>query len=126
MIITNAVALTSVFVAVFAFNSVLLIAVGMLLCTLVSIALYSHGVKKYLHYSYREQAVDCLPAVTCSVVMAAIVWAMQLLPLPKLVVLLVQVLVGAAVYIALSIVFRIKQFDTMKRYLKKFGKGRRK
>ncbi len=119
MIIVNVAALISVFVAVYAFDSVLLIAVGTLLSALISIALYSHDVKKHLHYSYREQLADCLPAVACSVVMAAAVWAMQFLPLPKLPILVLQVLVGGAIYIALSILFRIKQFDTLKRYLKK-------
>lgn len=126
MIIVNAVALLAVFVAVFAFDSVLLIAVGTLLSAFMSIALYAHDSKLILGYNYREQAQDCLPSILCSIAMMAVVWVIGELPVPNVPLMILQILSGAAVYIMLSALFKLKAYQSVKAYAGSFLRRRSK
>lgn len=66
--------------------------------------------RKYLRYSIRDQIADIFPPILLSAVMAAIVYSVQLLSLPTLVTLVLQVLVGMIVYVAGSLLFKLESF----------------
>ena len=67
--------------------------------------------KKLLNYSLWEQYKDILPSLLLTFVMGFGVWIVgAVLPLPTLVTLVIQVLVGIAIYVGLSIVFKIDIF----------------
>ena len=67
--------------------------------------------KKLLDYSLFEQYKDIVPSILLSLVMGICVYLIGiLLPIPTVLLLLVQVLIGGAVYIGLSVVFKIDTF----------------
>lgn len=66
--------------------------------------------KKLLNYSYLEQWKDIMPAMTLSIVMMVVVRLVGLLKLAPLPLLILEVAVGAAVYILGSSVFKLESF----------------
>lgn len=71
--------------------------------------------KKLLNYSYLEQVSDILPSIILSIVMAVIV---HFLPIPSfvplVVALIIQVLVGAAVYAGGALLFKLEAAEFVK------------
>lgn len=78
--------------------------------------------KKLLNYTISEQLKDLLPFVFMSGIMGACVWPIQMLPLPKIVIIIIQVLVGGIVYVAESKLFHIDIFDECINIVKKLLK----
>lgn len=66
--------------------------------------------KKLLNYSFREQCWDMIPFLLMSAVMGICVWPIQYAALPRLAVIILQIIVGAAVYVLESKIFRIDVF----------------
>ena len=77
--------------------------------------------KKLLNYSYLEQLKDILPVILLAAVMGLCILPLQMLPAAPVFVLLVQVLLGAVIYITGSIIFRMESFlylwDIVKMYV---------
>ncbi len=74
--------------------------------------------KAVIGYSYREQFIDLFPALGLSTMMAVIVWLVALLNWNPLITLLIQVMVGATVYIGGSILFKMEPFYYVLGFLK--------
>ncbi|MDQ0428866.1 O-antigen/teichoic acid export membrane protein [Planomicrobium stackebrandtii] len=67
-----------------------------------------------ISYGVREQIVDLLPIYAISMGMGLVVYGIEkLLPFPELLTLLLQIAVGAAIYIAICRLLKIKEFDTV-------------
>ena len=99
------------------------IALGYMATGPVSAMVNAYPNKKLLNYSFREQLNDLIPFFLMSGIMGVSVWPIQLLSLPKIVIILIQVFVGGTVYVAESKLFHIDIFDEclnmVKRFLKK-------
>ena len=67
--------------------------------------------KKLMNYSYLEQLKDMMPQICLSVFMGLIVFCVQFIGLNSLLTLLIQVPVGATIYIVLSKLFHIDSFE---------------
>ena len=106
--IINVVALIIVFVAVYAFESVLYIAVFSLVSAFVSTGSFLFAANRLIGYSFGEQLADMLPSLSIAALMGAAVSLMRLLPLSGIALLALQAFAGAVVYVLLSAVFRIK------------------
>lgn len=76
--------------------------------------------KKLLRYSYLAQLKDILPQLLLSCVMGGIVFCISLLPLHPLPMLVLQVLVGAGVYVGGSALFRLNIYTYLLQTLKSF------
>ena len=74
---------------------------------------------KLLHYSYLEQITDILPSLLLSIFMGIIVNLINVIDLSAVFILLIQVFVGAFIYIAGSIMFKIESFYYILDYIKK-------
>lgn len=74
--------------------------------------------RKLLKYSYGQQIADILPSVLLSGVMFGAVWCVQYLHLGNFVTLLIQVIIGVAIYLLGSKLFRIESFDYILAILK--------
>lgn len=78
--------------------------------------------RKLLEYSYLEQLWDIMPCIMLAVGMGAIVWCVSLIGLPVAAAFLIQVILGAAIYVVGSALFRIDSFlyivDILKSFLK--------
>ncbi len=79
--------------------------------------------RKLLDYGYREQLRDILPSILLALFMGLAVWGVSLLPLPPLLVLAVQVVFGAEVYLTGSALFGLDAFVYLWRRLKAAAGG---
>lgn len=111
MIAINIVALAAVFIAVFGFKSVFLIAVGSLISSFVSLISFMMYSCKLIGYRLTEQIMDIGPALLCSLVMGIAVFVIGQCEISKLVLLIIQVVFGAAIYIVLAKIFKIGAFQ---------------
>lgn len=101
-------------------------AYSLLFTSITSQIINSWPNKKLLNYGYLEQMKDILPGIILAVTMGFCIYPIQRLNLPGIITLLVQVFMGAVIYIAGSIVFKLDSFqylwETVKPILMKVGK----
>lgn len=109
-IIKKAIGILSLAVAVIFFDSPIAIALTAALTAALSCFINAYPNKSLIGYSYREQVKDMLPSLALSGIMLVAVLAVELLQLGNLATLLLQVLVGVAVYVLLSTLFRLQPF----------------
>lgn len=74
--------------------------------------------RKLLNYGYLEQLKDILPGIMLAVFMGGCVSLVSLLHLPDIVTLLIQVPLGALIYIGLSMLFKLDSFEYLWQMLK--------
>lgn len=67
--------------------------------------------KKLLEYSYIEQLKDIMPSILLAVFMGLCVNLITFLAIPEIVILVLQVLLGAFVYVAGSVLFKLDSFQ---------------
>ena len=103
------------------------VVISMVLYSFVGTTINIMPNSKYLSYTLREQVADIVPAMLVSAAVIAAALPLTLLPLNNFVILALQIVVGAGVYIGLSVLFKIDSFyylkDTAKSYIKKPNKS---
>lgn len=99
MIMINIIALTTVIIATFVFKSVILVAYGSLLSTIVSVLAFMFAINKYIGYSLKEQVHDVSGSLLISILMGIFVYIIGKLGLSLVVTLIFQILSGAIIYI---------------------------
>lgn len=97
-------------------------ALSLLFTSVLSQLINSWPNAKLLGYSYAKQLKDMLPAILLSLVMGIIVYPVTFLGWSDWLTLPVQVIAGAAVYIAGSAVFKLDSFSYLLSILKKFAR----
>lgn len=112
------------------YRGVMAIAWTAFVVTLFAAIVNSTPNRKYLKYSFKEQLADLVPSIILASIMGGCVYLVGLLPIPLIVSIILQVLVGAAVYILLSYLLKISQFtyilQVLKNFYQSFRKGRKK
>lgn len=122
MIIINSVDFTLLLIAAWCFKSVLFIAVGTLITALVSLSCFMYCSNKILGYKLREQVSDIVPVLLCSFVMGGMVSLVGLVVENQVVLLVMQIIIGALVYIALAKIVNLTGFQYIcKRFCVKKG-----
>ncbi len=121
-IIKKAIGISALVIAVFCFHSPIAIAMTGVFTTLTSCFINAYPNKKLINYSYIEQLKDMLPAFILSFVMLGCVLVIGFLPLPKIIILILQVITGMIVYVAASAVCRLRPFMILVTVLKKRSK----
>lgn len=111
MIIINSVDLILLLIAAFVFKSVMFIAIGTLITALISLSCFMYCSNKILGYKLIEQVSDIGPVLLCSFVMGGIVSLVGLLVENQVVLLVMQIIIGALVYIALSKMVNLTGFQ---------------
>lgn len=109
-IIKKAIGIASLVVAVFCFDSPIAIAMTGVFTTFTSCLINAYPNKKLIKYSYFEQMRDLIPSFLASIAMLVGVLAVQLLDLGNILTLVLQVLAGIALYLLISVVFRLQPF----------------
>lgn len=89
---------------------VMVMAYSMLFTSVLSQIINSWPNKKLLNYSYLEQLKDILPGILLAVVMGCCIYPVQWLGLPDAVTLLIQVPLGAVIYVAGSALLKLDSF----------------
>ncbi len=102
---------------------ILAMALGQLVSSLLAQVINAWPNRKLLDYPYLRQFLDMLPAIALSAAMAAAVWTVSLLGLPDLPTLLIQVPLGAALYVLGAWALKLESFrfllDTALRMLRR-------
>jgi O-antigen/teichoic acid export membrane protein len=102
---------------------VLVMALSLLATTVINGIINAFPNKKLLNYSYIDQLKDILPGILLAVFMGICVYPIQLLSLPDIITLIIQVILGAAIYIAGSVILKLDSFEylwgTVKSIIKK-------
>ena len=107
---------------VFLSDSPIMLAASGVLCTIVATIINTYPNRKLIGYSYRHQLSDLIPNFILSVLMGLVVMLVGRLPIPALPLLVIQVLVGGAAYVSLSVLFKNESFFYLLRYVKPFLK----
>ena len=119
MLITKAVSLATIILALVFTDSVHLVAVGGIVATFVSIGLYSSQMKKNFGYSLRSQFSDMFSAYACSITMGLSIFALNYLYLAPWLTLLIQIPSGILIYVVLAKVFRLSAMSSVLQMLKR-------
>lgn len=122
-IIKKAYGIVILLIAVLCFESPIAIAMTGVVSTLVSCFVNAAPNKKLIGYSYFEQMKDMLPALVMSSVMCIIVLAIGMLELNNILLIIIQVVTGVAVYMLMSYLFEPEAFKLILQLIKKGNKG---
>ena len=101
-----------------------------LISSLISTIIYSFIISKYFGYSVRRQLADVLPVYGVGFLMFGCVYGLSLILNIKLIFkLIILVIVGAAVYIGVSWVFKMDGFmyilDMIRNFFQKRREGKK-
>lgn len=102
------------------FISVEAMAYSLLVSTLLSTIINAYPNKKLLNYSWAEQMKDILPNIGLAVLMGIPVYLIQFLPLPTILLLILQIIIGFAVYFGASKIFKFEILDFLLNTAKPF------
>ena len=104
--------------------SVMAMALSLLVTSVLSQIINSWPNKKLMNYSYLEQLKDILPGILLAAFMGGCVYCINFLHLHSVITLLIQVPLGAVIYIGLSYLLKLEAFlyclNTVKTIFKKF------
>ena len=103
----------------FFFDSPLAIAMTGIYSTCINCVANALPNKKLIGYSYFEQVKDFIPALLASLVMCGGVLAVELLDMPDLITLFVQIVLGIVLYIAISAATGLAPFKMLLNLIRK-------
>jgi len=118
-IIKKTIGVVALIIAVVYFDSPLAIAATGVFTGFLSFFINAAPNRKLVAYSYGEQIRDILPACLASGVMLLAVLSVQKLQMSAFATMMVQIILGVAVYVLLSVVFRIRTFRLLVNMLTK-------
>ena len=101
---------------------VMAMAYSLLLSSVLSQIINSWPNRKLLGYGYLEQVRDFAPGVLLAVIMGICVYFISFLHLSTIVTLLIQFIVGAAIYIGVSAILKLEEFEYLLGMVKSFLK----
>lgn len=101
---------------------VMAMAYSLLLSSVLSQIINSWPNRKLLGYGYLEQVRDFAPGILLAVGMGICVYFVGYLPFPTIVTLLIQVVSGAIIYIGVSAILKLEEFEYLIGMLKLFLK----
>lgn len=101
---------------------VMAMAYSLLLSSVLSQIINSWPNRKLLGYGYLEQVRDFAPGISLAVIMGICVYFISFLHLPTIVTLLIQFIVGAAIYIGVSAILKLEEFEYLLGMVKSFLK----
>lgn len=91
--------------------------------TVLSSFINAYPNKKLLGYTYWEQVKDMLPSILLSVVMLVVIFPITILPISSVLQMVIQIIVGVAVYFGLAKLFKFECLkyiiNTIKGFLSK-------
>lgn len=99
--------------------SVMAMAISLLINGLLGQIINSWPNKKLLNYSYFEQLKDIIPSILLALFMGIIVYMIGMSNMPILLELVIQVIIGAIIYILGAKILKIDSFDYLLSLLKK-------
>lgn len=102
--------------------SVMAMAYSLIVSGILSQIINSWPNWKLLDYNYIEQLRDILPSIIIATGMGICVYFIGFLPLPITITLLIQIIAGAAIYIGVSAILKLEEFEYLLGMIKSFLK----
>ena len=99
-------------------------AYSLLLSSVLSQIINSWPNRKLLGYGYLEQVRDFASGILLAVAMGICVYFVGYLPLPMIITLLIQIVLGAIIYIAASAILKLEEFEYLLGMVKSFIRKR--
>lgn len=97
-------------ISLFAFNDVLIVAIGALVSEIISTVINFPANKKLFHYTYAEQFSDLQSTLLMSVMMFICVYFLGKVFESAVLSLIVQIIAGGTIYILLSEMFKVESY----------------
>jgi len=119
-IIAKACGLLLLFFSIFIFDTTIAIACSMVCAQVIAVLLYGYYAERLLCYRIKEQLNDLLSSGSIGLIMALAVYLVGMVKINDILVLSLQVIVGAVVYVTLSYFLKMEAFI----YLKNISKNR--
>lgn len=111
--------LLMIFIATFAFNDAIYLALAVLVGTIFNAIIDMCAVKKILSYGVLGHLFDLLPTIIVGALMGVVVYFLGIvLPAKSIISLVIQVIVGGIIYIGLSFVLKLEPFTASLDYIK--------
>ena len=101
---------------------VLVMAYSLLLSSVLSQIINSWPNRTLLKYGYLEQVRDFAPGILLAVGMGVCIYFIGFLQFPMIVTLVIQIIVGASIYIGISALLKLEEFEYLFRMIKSFLK----
>lgn len=102
--------------------SVMAMAYSLIVSGILSQIINSWPNWKLLDYNYIEQLRDILPSIIIATGMGICVYFIGFLPMPITITLLIQIIAGAAIYIGVSAILKLEEFEYLLGMIKSFLK----
>lgn len=115
---------TVIFLFVWFTDSPEMLALSSIVCTMIATVVNTVPNRSLIAYRYRDQAKDILPNLVIASVMGVVVLFMNRIPVSPMLMLVLQVLVGAAIYVGLSAISKNENFMYLLGMVKQLRKGR--
>ena len=103
-------------------HSVMAMACSLLISDVISLYINCAPNKKLINYGFYDQLKDILPGMILAIVMGFCVSRVDVLGLPDIVTLMIQVIAGAVIYIGGSAVLKLDSFVYLLNMIKSFRK----
>ena len=91
-----------------------IIAVSSLVSSLFNVFVSMYYGNKYIQYSPKELLADILPTLVLNVIMGMSIFLVALLPIPNILILILQTILGAVVYLGISFVLRNENYHFLR------------
>ena len=105
-------------ITVFCFHSVTVIAIGYLISSVMDVVIIIAAAKKLTGISIQKQLSAIWKSLLAGIIMAVVVYFMNMLPLAYIWRLIIQVLTGGAIYIGLSAALKAESFAYLIKMIK--------
>ena len=92
-------------------HGVYTMAIGQVIVTIISTMINAFPNRKLLNYNYFEQVKDILPNLLIAILMFIVVYPIKYLIDNTILLLTIQIIVGAIIYIALMNIFKVEAFN---------------
>ena len=96
--------------------SVFAIVMSVIANSVIMMGIIAFTSKKYNGYGYRQQVADVMPSLIACTIMAVPVYFLQFLGLSNGLTLMLQIVVGATIYIGYSKMARLEEYEICKEY----------
>lgn len=100
-------------------HGVYIMAIGQVIVTIISTMINAFPNRKLLNYNYFEQVKDILPNLLIAILMFIVVYPIKYLIDNTILLLTIQIIVGAIIYIALMNIFKVEAFNYLFDIIKK-------
>jgi O-antigen/teichoic acid export membrane protein len=100
------------------------VACSLLVSAIFTTFINSYPNKKLMSYGYFEQMKDIIPYALLSIIMAACIYPISLLPIPNIITIILKIIAGISVYFTLSVIFGMESFQYIFEIIKNYKKSK--